>query len=349
MKYLYYCNSLYQLITLLKLHFQRKENGFEDITNYSADLIMLNAFAGANDLCELLESKNIFNRIWLIDKNNNKKGHINTLINLFIPSTCIKDFGFDINEIKNMYDVIDTPKYSKIIAAIWQLNRKAELQLFDEGFASYENVTSLESHSMIYSKFYKYFNNGKTFYDYKVYYLNKKDMAVYPNDKHVEIPITKDEMNWLKELFSKIKGANSKKIFWFDQYYDRKDRKDAIYKTLKVLENYKDDVLFCPHPRKPIKSNVFENQVDKSLWEINVLNNPNINESCLITFNSTACLSPKILFDYEPYVIMTYSLIDSTKNIEDYVQKAKKIYRANNRVITPKNEEELFQAVDSII
>lgn len=336
-------------MTLLKLHYQRKEKNFENINNYSADLIILNAFAGTNEIYELLKSKEIFDNVWIINKSGDRKSHIKTLINLIIPSTCISEFGLPLNAIKNKYNVINTPKYNKVIASIWQLNKNAELQLYDEGFASYENTTSLESHSTLYGKYFKYFNNGKTFYDYTKYYLNKIDMAVKINDKHIEIPLTEDSIEWLKKVFKKIKNSKSKKIYWFDQYYKQKDRKFTISKSLSILERYKENVLFCPHPRKPLESNIFENQKEKSLWEINVLNNANINELCLMTFNSTACLSPKILFDYEPYVIMTYSLLNDNKNIDNYVVKAKKLYKDKNKVMTPRSETELLDNINSII
>ena len=61
MHYLYYCNSSYQLLNVLNLHWHRQNAGFEQISDYSADLILLNSFPGADEIVEIIKNEQIFN------------------------------------------------------------------------------------------------------------------------------------------------------------------------------------------------------------------------------------------------------------------------------------------------
>ena len=52
MRYLYYCNSAYQILTVINLHWHRKHAGFENIDHYEGDLIILNSFEEAEDIAK---------------------------------------------------------------------------------------------------------------------------------------------------------------------------------------------------------------------------------------------------------------------------------------------------------
>ena len=80
MRYLYYCNSTYQLLNILNLHYQRQNLGFENIDNYSADLIITNAFSYAEEIYKAIKKQNVFSRIYLLDKPKDNGGVFHTII-----------------------------------------------------------------------------------------------------------------------------------------------------------------------------------------------------------------------------------------------------------------------------
>ena len=131
MHYLYYCNSSYQLLNVLNLHWHRQIAGFEQISDYSADLILLNSFPGADEIVEIIKSEQIFNKVILLQKKYNSGVFhaVYTLLDLVFPSFFMKDkHNFKRNEIHNKSDVIVAPKYSFVVDQIWRLNKKAELE-----------------------------------------------------------------------------------------------------------------------------------------------------------------------------------------------------------------------------
>ena len=135
MRYLYYCNSAYQLLNILNLHYHRKNKGFENIDNYDGDLLMLNTFDYAKEIYEIIKKEKIFSEIRLIEKAFNKGSFhsILTIMDLFSPSFYMKNkYGIGKDEVYNRYDYIVTPKYSTVVDQIWRLNRKAKLQLIED-------------------------------------------------------------------------------------------------------------------------------------------------------------------------------------------------------------------------
>ena len=118
MHYLYYCNSSYQLLNVLNLHWHRQNAGFEQIPDYSADLMLLNRFPGADEIVEIIRNENTFKRVILLEKKYNSGVFhvVYTLLDLVFPSFFMKDkHNFKRSEVHNKYDVIVAPKYSFVV------------------------------------------------------------------------------------------------------------------------------------------------------------------------------------------------------------------------------------------
>lgn len=340
MKYLYYCNSLYQVITVLKLHLQRKDYGFENIDNYQADLIILNAFAGAEKVHKLIQDEHIFSNVWLVNKNiKTKTNHINSIFNLIAPSFNIRKYG--ITNVKNEYDVLSFPKFNLICASIWQENKKANLELLDEGVATYIGTVDLQSRSLVYKKLFKLFNSGKDFKDYQKLYVNCIDLIKNTDNRIIEIPKNENINDTLSSIFININNTNNKEILWFSQIFYDESKNRISTKVLSSLEKYKDDLLFCPHPRTPIKSDIFENQIEESLWEINTIKDKDIDNKLLITYHSTACFSPKLLFNKEPFIVLFYSLIEQNMQLDYFVNNFCKLYKNKSKILVPHKIDEI--------
>lgn len=354
MRYLYYCNSAYQLITILNLHWHRKNAGFENIVDYDGDIIVLNAFEGAEEIVDILNHNNVFGFAKLINKkfNTGSLHALSTFSDLMIPNKYIRKYGFDDHELDNRYDILQTPKYNQIMASIWQVNPKAELHLFEDGVGTYFLATDLRSRSKIYRLFYKLFNHNKDFEDYKKVYLYEPDLFV--SDKKtllVTIPkINGDCAAYLKELFSDyITKDNNKDIFWLAQYFVQDDINNICKDAVEVLKEFSDRVLYCPHPRHPYTNDSFEIANLKRIWELQLLEY-DMNNCLLVTFHSTACISPKLLYDYEPYIIFVYPGVSSDniakyKEFYEFMDKFREIYRDSEKIMLASNSEELRNCV----
>ena len=353
MKYLYYCNSAYQLLNILNLHHQRKDLGFENIENYEADLIILNAFQAAKKISEIIKQQNIFSKVILLEKAEDVSGRLHTIksfCNIAFPSYYLKSkFNLDKKDLK--YDVLTVPKFSKVLGAIFQLNKNARLQLFDEGIATYWFAYDLiVPRSKSYKMLYKPFNYGRDFLDFDVVYVTYPEFFTGDCPEKVKrFPVFDLEyIEEIKELFSEFKGDEKeydKKMLWFSQsMFDDEE-------VLKVLREYRDDILFCPHPRYPTSDDAFDISDPNQIWEIKSMNLPDINNKCLISIHSTALISPKLLFDYEPYVIFTFKMInfDYYWDFDGTVTPFAKLYSDPKKVMFPETLEELKECIEFVL
>ena len=362
MRYLYYCNSAYQLLTIMNLHHQRKNANFENIDNYQSDLLILNNFMKSEDIYEIVKDNKIFDNVVLVDKAYNKGPlhSLYTIMDIISPSFYLNDkYNFPFS-MKNRYDVICVPKYSALLGAIVRLNKKARLDLYEDGLASY----FLKSNHLLPSnKMYRLlYNSGfvKDFTRFDRLYLNKGDLYTGLWKKPI-IEIPNYDSNYLEcmrsyfEDFSKVENEDEKDIYWLAQTLENDNAIKTINSVLNSLEKHKDRVLYCPHPRWPEKDNpIFDMAPDKQIWEMKLLNMKDVDNKLFISIHSTACMTPKMLFDKEPYLILFYPMIDEevtdgNKQFRNTIELFKDTYRDKTKVMTPKTIEEFENCVSSFI
>lgn len=358
MHYLYYCNSTYQLINVLNLHWHRRFSNYEYIDNYSADLIVLNAFSGSKEIVDILRENKIFDNVDLIDRVKVQGNfHVLKLIkDIIFPSSFIKkSYGFDKGHFYNKYDVISVPKFNRIVAAIWQQNKKARLQIHEDGLGTY--IIELNNSLMpkTYSLLYKRFNFGRDFESIDKIYLNCKEL--YKGNKKSliqNIPLINNDLkNELLSIFKKYSKneSNDKNIYWLSQILSTVNQDSDLDELLKWLQNYKKEVVYCPHPRNRIKNIYnFNESVKEQIWELKILNTKNFDSKCLISSHSTALLTPYMLYGVEPYLIFTYKIVDNSiiPNIDKFdliVKQMKKLYKDSNKIMVPQTVDEFKECV----
>lgn len=357
MHYLYYCNSTYQLINVLNLHWNRCFSNYEHIDNYSADLIMLNAFDNAKEIVEILNNNKLFDRILLVDRVR-VKGHfhlIKTIRDIIFPSIFLKrDYKLNEEFYKEKFDVISTSKFNRIVGALWQTNKKAKLQIHEDGLGTYIINFDNSLLSKTYNILYKTFNNGRNLNCIDKIYVNNKELY-FGNRKDIveEIPSLKDKYKKeIIELFENYSLVDkNKKIYWLSQILSRDNVSKDLDELLENLVKYKTNVEYCPHPRNNINNFYNFDESKKGLiWELRVLNMENINDLCLISSHSTALLSPYMLFNMQPYLIFTYKMVNNSiipdiDKFEMIVNKIKELYVDTTKVMVPESIEEFNECV----
>ncbi len=363
MRYLYYCNSAYQILTVINLHWQRTHAGFEDIENYEGDLIILNSFKEAKRIRDLIEEAGLFHSVRLIEKAYNF-GYfhaLQTLTDVIFPAKYLrKKFGIAKKDVKDVYSVITVPKYSTITAALWQLNRKAKLHILEDGVGTYFGSMRLTPDSTLYRKLYRTFNHGRTFHDYEAIYLN--DALLFTGkkeDKVVDIPKFDGKcLEMLRGLFGEFadcEDVKGKSVLYFAQFLNNRDINIFIDSLLEEMEQYRKDVLYIPHPRHEDERTYgldYANQ--KQIWELKQLKIDDLDEKMLISIHSTACFTPKILFEREPYVMLFYDLCDdvvTTRNdrFDAFVKKFRERYSDPDKIMIPKSREEFMSFLNEFV
>lgn len=356
MRYLYYCNSTYQLINVLNLHWNRRFSNYEQIEDYSADLIMLNAYDNAKEIVDILKDNKLFENIILIDRVKIKgKFHLfKTIRDIIFPSKFLKrDYGIKKEEFCD-YDVISTPKFNRIIGALWQINKGAELQIHEDGLGTYIINFDNSLLSKTYKTLYKIFNHGRNLNCIDKIYVNNIDLYV-GNKKSIvkEIPTLSDEYKEeVIRLFSKYAFINNcKNIYWLSQILSRDDINKDLDMLLEKLIKYKNSVEYCPHPRNEI-NNIYHFDESKKgqIWELRVLNMKDMNNVCLISSHSTALLSPYMLYNMQPYLIFTFKMVNNSiipdlDKFELIVDRIKQLYKDPSKVMVPNTIEEFDSCV----
>ncbi len=361
MRYLYYCNSTYQLLTVMNLHWHRKNASFEDVEDYHGDLILLNAFAGAEEIVQILNENHVFDEARIMEKNP-KTGsfrRLRSLLELISPMFYLSSrHGFRKEEIFDRYDALVVPKYNTAVGAIWRVNRRADLHLYEDGLGTYYlNTDLLKPHSRSYRFLYEK-GFAKDFTHFSRLYLNAPELYSGTWNRDIRA-VPKFDRQYLKEVqsffgdFARTDNEEDKDIYWLAQTLENDETIRIIGEVLQKLEVHRKRVLYCPHPRWPEpEGSVFDRSPDKQIWEMKLLNMEDVDEKLFISIHSTACLTPKLLFDEEPYLILFYHLIDDavTERNERFDHTMKLFidsYRDRDKIMLPKTQEEFVQCVES--
>lgn len=358
MRFVYYCNSPYQLITVLNLNYQRKYNNFENIRNYCSDLIILDCFPNEEEIVNKIIEKKYFDNVYIAKrvKNEGIFHRIASLLDVIYPYRYLyKSYKAKKENTINYYDYISTPKISKIAYSLWILNKKAKLQLHEEGVASYFGGRHMCEERGMHKELYKIVNGWKDFFEYEKLYLNKKSLYL-DNDIERTVQIPKIDSQLLEDLKQSfvnedVKKSN-KRIYWIGQYID-----DNIHNiTYDFIKGKEGEVVYCPHPRIRNNDQYHLEELNTSLiWELNLLNINDINNRCLLTIHSTAAFSAKVLYDLEPYVIFTINMIEKRNEsfnfskARELIYKLRDSYKDSSKVMIPNNIEELNACIKKVI
>lgn len=343
-------------MNVLNLNNHRK-NGFEGIDNYCSDLFLLNTFNGAEKIYEHLKKKDYFSNVYLVDKKTNKGKfrRVASVLDAISPAYYFSSkYHYDKSFLNNKYDVISTPKYSVFVDQICRFNKKAQIELFEEGAASYNPIDLLQMQPKLYKKVAKVLHNGTDLTGYERIYLVNNEMYFSDHKERViEIPKFDNEfLSELCDLFSDINVQSvDKPIYWISQFLNNEEFNRMVYEVLSYVDEYHDDVLFCQHPRNHMDNKYNMAESDGShIWELKVLGMKDINEKLLVAIHSTACFSPKMLFDKEPYIIFIYKLgsyevSNMTPAFEKMIEVFKESYTNPDKVMIPSTMEELKECL----
>lgn len=135
------------------------------------------------------------------------------------------------------------------------------------------------------------------------------------------------------------------KMVYFDQpKYSGEINKDTDLNIFQIL-NTIEGLVVRPHPQ--LKGRKYKNLiVDNEGIQWEMLCQRYVNDSTvLIGKYSTAQLSPKLIFDKEPYIVFTHRLYGKFSRIDSEIERFKREYKNPNKIFVPESIEEFREII----
>lgn len=357
------CSTPFQMLNLLTMN----EHNFKE---EKVDVIILNHAAVNEKLYKKLKELDLFHAVFFAETKHVANGGKSKL-----------EFVRDLKELshfrKKDYMLNQVPfehvRYDKVLVpsddppsqVFWYHIKKnhpeASLYVYEDGTKSYTFF------DLKFSKFKSWYLKrlfGVGFFEeIKGAYLHHP--KYFANHRHVDTfiipPIDKSDPN-VKEVMNDVFAYNKEEgtfdpatnFVFFDQAFQFDSELSAqqhIYQLIaKQIESER--LVVKMHPRTE-QHDYQRTMAGNYPFEIMQLNNE-MNEKVLISAVSTACLSPKLVFDEEPYVILFYKLMDapifqqSQKAYFEFAERVQADYRNSDKFFIPETEEELKEIIESL-
>ena len=230
-----------------------------------------------------------------------------------------------------------------------KFHKNNKFYLFDEGLSSYtgREINKGRIYNFILNKIIKIKLEG--------IYLRKLELVCYKFKNLIQIENKFDlskknclEIFGFKKKYSKVLyfSAPSYGVFNLIKNKEKQDKKkfyslfEKVEKNLLILLKYKNYEI-VKHPLLQPQKSFF--------WEIGYLNHKLTNKNILISFISSACISPKIFFNNEPTIIFLNKLTKAKFfNFDKLILNLNKIYKRKNKIFLPKTVLELENIIKKI-
>lgn len=331
-----------------------------------ADIYVINSFKGSEIFVEKLKKQKIFRNVFYVETNSFKDNF------LFSGKVSLTGKVFRYWEYRNLarnynqmiefpYDQIyyAYPGLFRLLLSKYMIKRNKDMviSLFEDGFGGYNH------------DFFKI--NRSTSAKRMLFGLNKvfkriKEHLVYNPDMFIgkkQVPVRKipymdysnsEFIKSINEVFSYKKEKSDYKYIILEQPSDNSQVMEVVLSNIihKIVFKDKDtNVVVKLHPRS--QSTLYDDfNIIKTItpWEV-ICGNIEVENKILISNNSTACLTPKYIYNKEPYIIFICE-IDELKTALSYQQdfrnkinKFIQTYNEPNKIFIPKSIEELNKII----
>lgn len=366
----YFCTSPFQLFAIIALANERKEE---------ADLYIDPQFSGAETFARRVEEEHIFKAVKVIDSNAiyNKyikvgSGGSGGLVNhLYIAlSYCrVKQIAEMIllPEVRYRNMFVSSKAYLPRMVQLYYIKKKwdCDISFFDDG--------------------------AGTYYENRAYRISKYDKIIRTilfGKKSVEI--TKRRYVFSPEVYSTLNPGNQMDVKYIKKYWETDSGKATMNRIFGVYEDLHIDerLIILDQPKDELftKDQIDEintiyytcaekvgvhnavikkhpRSTDEDLKGIPCFKeqgvpfemycmNLDLSNKIIVCYSSTAAVTPKILFNQEPVIIVLCKLVDpmtGEKNMfEDFFCAVKKTYTEPGKVYIPGNKTELEKILASI-
>lgn len=355
----FFCSTPYQILVAINI----KLNQHED---EEADIYILNHFDNAKKIVDNLEDKSIFSSVNYIDCINFTKSFSSNKIIRFYEKANVylnyrniteKYFNFKNKFYDEIYLTYPDVIIQLAIKTLSEQNDKLKINLYEDGTGGYTGFNP----SIFKKLFNLIFGFDKVIDEYHSINVFQPELysgnAKKNNIKINKIPKINAESKKIKCLINDVFNYKnnydiSEKIIFLEQPLDFVD---GLNNDLKNIANeiLSKDYIIKLHPRTNVNNfNDFNLYQDNSIpWEVITLNS-NLKDKVLISYYSTACVSPKIIFDQEPIIIFLYNIQGLndilTYETKKFIKKFQVLYEDQSKIFIPNTIEELKRIISKI-
>ncbi len=275
-----------------------------------------------------------------------RKGEV-LLYNLF-PRKTIKKHLYNKDAINNEnYDFAVMSVAGHFMMNFLSCNSNANLYFIDDGAGSYQGNIIEEAMGNIYKLYCLLLHRGPKFLKVlKLFVNNKKLCKSTLTEETCQLPIynttDSDYNNLLLKIFeNKISSYNERIICLCSPSGDILQKRFELEKQiLDTVKNTKIEYLVRLHPREKSYELFSDYPLDdtNNMWEIICMQN--ITDShILIAYYSTAQMTPKIIYNKEPYIIFLFGMDTTCTKLSTYETayiEFKNLYTNKNKIYAPK-------------
>lgn len=310
---------------------------------------------------DIIRSCSLFSNIYdLSDCFKRKEVHASLFRKPYLVWTILIS-QIHMRDIVKEYDLLFVTYPSIPVLAITQrmieLNHQIKIYMFEDGIATYNDFDLYRSYStkFIYKVFF-----GFDFYGILkgVYVYNKQLMSVTNNIDLFSINVFPDSMLpalYYEKYKDEIEIYRTKKIIFFDEYLIDNDlvkqKREIELLQLICKQVGGENVIFKPHPRSvkyPQIEGVTISKNNTIPFEIIIQCMPSIENKILISSCSTACITPKLIFNKEPAIIILSRLFGEEEHILKIFRNTELAYEQKNKFKIPHNVEELIESLNHL-
>lgn len=344
------CDTPFQVLNCLNYVYHNV-----GVNNMHFDLFLVDQFDGAQKIYEKIAGQKFFDNTFMV-KVEKPSGNENQLkwkfrrmyAYAFPQKTITRCIGNQITKYNSaVYDIVFSAVVTCFTACLLKENPEAELDLFDDGTGSYYGNIIEKGVGWQHKLFAKVFHCGSNVVYPEKLYINNPSYCRSTSAKSIlPLPNMDSEfLSFIKMIFDYSNDSNEiykQKVIWLT-------RPMGYVNTIRsVLKIYKDQTLVRLHPRENQKDEYVGFLVDttENMWEIQIAEG-DIENKILLADYSTAQITPKMLFDKEPYVIFTVLLNqkiykpNSVAKILEQINNLQEHYRIPEKIFLPKDANDL--------
>ena len=301
-----------------------------------------------------------FNRI---SKNDTINYYLGCLTQGLKPEKFIRDSLKSKNLLpENGYDFITVTSATPMEIALTRLFPSARVVALDDGLGSYTGniIQDNNRHKML----WRIFGRCKDKIVPECLYVNNMsfcESTLAPCLKELR-PLSSCEKIYKDMIFDIFdfrynKMYQERPLIYLSQPMDElgKGLLSKNREVESVLAKYEKRGIYRRHPRD-LNETELHYWVDETpcVWEL-LCNSEINNDNILVSFCSTAQITPKILYGKEPWIIFTYRLFDfeNTKigknRFKPIINQIKKSYERKEKILEPATLEELQDILDCLL
>ncbi len=361
-------SSPYQILNSLQLHYPFQEE---------ADIYVLEQFGECSSLVESLrESKTFKNVIQVPNMTDSSRKRVKEIINRNIAYS-VKTSPFVKNRVydRAYFANIDMTAYM-LLKYMKKCNPDIAFDKIEDGLGDYTALECPDISSRIDALFHKLFGGTEIFQKEELTDIQQR-MYVYapeflPENRQtskVRMIADHSDKKDFREMINRIFGIEEKdkllyRILLFDAAAaSALDNKvdEILQQTLGTLNKYflKEEIGIKLHPRR--QQDIYQGynkwgkqSIPPEMLYVNM--GEELSDKILVGFLSTANVTPKLMFDKEPYLILLYKIIYNCGDVADIdieefdgiTERVKRIYNVKEKIFVPESIEELGGILHSL-